>query len=149
MELIKRNQNLWDPFEIITDLQSDLNRVFNRSLTHSGNWISSFAPSVEIHEGDDHLTVHVDIPGLDKKDIRVAVEGKTLILKGNRKQAEEYKSKGYYYSERAYGSFMRTLELPTEIDTAKVKASYQSGVLEITLPKSENAKPKQIDVEVK
>lgn len=149
MELIRKNKDLWDPLDLITDLQSDLNRAFNRSLSRGGNWGSSFEPSVEIREDENHFVVHADVPGLEKKDIQVMVEGRSLILKGERKQEKESKTKGYHYSERFYGSFMRALELPTEIDAAKIKAAYQNGVLEVTLPKSENAKPKQIDIEVK
>jgi HSP20 family protein len=95
--------------------------------------------------------LRADLPGLKKEEFSISVEGSQLTLKGERKQEKESGNpeKGYYYSERTYGTFLRSFEFPTEIQAEKVKAAYKDGVLEVTLPKSENAKPKQINVEVK
>lgn len=149
MELVRRNNNSWDPFDLLSDLQTDLNRVFNRSLTKSNAWERGFSPSIELQDENDHFLVSADVPGLKKEDLNISVEGNLLTLQGERKIQQEKKEKGYQYSEKFYGKFTRVVELPTEIQADKVKAAYKDGVLEITLPKSENAKPKKIDVEVK
>ena len=150
MNLIKRHFDPLDPFEMLTDLQSDLNHVFNRSLTNR-HWAKAFDPNIEVKENADHFALHADLPGLKREDFTISVEGNSLTVKGERKQEKESNEpkKGYYYSERTYGSFSRSFEFPTEIQADKAKASYRDGVLEIVLPKSENAKPKQITVEVK
>lgn len=150
MNLIRRHFEPADPFDMLSDLQSDLNHLFNRSLTRR-EWARPFEPSIEVKENADHFTLHADLPGLRKEDFTLSVEGNNLTVKGERKQEKETNEpkKGYYYSERTYGSFLRSFEFPTEIQADKVKANYKDGVLEIVLPKSENAKPKQITVEVK
>lgn len=150
MNLIRKNRDEgWEPFDIVSDIQNEMNRVFNRSLTHKDGWARTFEPTVEVHEEPDHYELRADLPGMKKEDFSISAQANTLTLKGERKQEKESKEKGYFYSERFYGSFSRTLEFPTEIQAEKVKASYKDGVLELTLPKSENAKPKLINVEVK
>lgn len=149
MEITKRTPTVWDPFDVILDLQSDLNRVLNRSLTRRGDWDKSPIPIIEVHEEQDQYLVHADLPGLKKEDLKISVEGNLLTIQGERKQEKETKSKGYQYTERFYGIIARTIELPAEIQQDKVKASYKDGVLEVTLPKSESAKPKLIQVDVK
>jgi HSP20 family protein len=149
MEMIRQNRNLWDPFEALTDLQTDLNRAFNRSLSRPESWVKGFDPVVEVREEGDHFLVHADLPGVKKEDFSIKVQGSTLTLSGERKSEKEVKEKKAYYSERSYGSFTRTLEFPLEIQADKVKASYKDGVLEISLPKAESAKAREISVEVK
>ncbi|MBI3316563.1 MAG: Hsp20/alpha crystallin family protein [Candidatus Omnitrophica bacterium] len=148
MELTKRD--LWDPFDTLLDIQDDINRVFGRSLVRKNDWMAKgFNPDIEVTEEADHYVLHADLPGLKNEDFNISVYGNTLTLKGERKQEKESKEKGAYYSERYYGSFTRTMDFPTEIQGDKVKAAYKNGVLEVLLPKSESAKPKQINVEVK
>ncbi len=150
MNIVKRHLEPLDPFEMLSDLQSDLNHLFNRSLTRR-DWPRTFEPTIEVKEEADHFILHADLPGLKKEDFTISVEGNHVTVKGERKQEKEISEpkKGYYYSERAYGSFARAFEFPTEIQADKVKAAYKDGVLEVVLPKSENARPKQINVEVK
>ncbi len=148
MNLMKRTES-WDPFDLLSDVQHDLNRVFDRSLRGQNGWTRSFRPDLEVREEKDRFVVHADLPGMKKEDLSISVEGTYLTLRGERKEETESKEKGYRYSERFFGTFSRTIELPTEIDAQKVKAAYKDGVLEIQLPKSESAKPKQIDIEVK
>jgi HSP20 family protein len=143
MELAKRNT--WDPFEILEELQTDIGRTFGRSQ----NWNVSFDPHVEVREQEDVYLLSADLPGMKKEDFSITVEGSRLTLKGERKKEKEAEEKGYRYSERHYGTFLRSIEFPVEVDAGKVKAGYKDGVLEITLPKAESAKPKQISVEVK
>lgn len=149
MELIRKNREVWDPFDLISDLQTDLNRVFDRNLTQNRSWAKSFHPDIEVSDEGDHFKLTADLPGLQKEDFNLAVEGNRITLTGERKSEKEKKEKHYHYSERIYGSFTRTLEFPAEVAADRVKATYKNGVLEVLLPKSENAKPKSIQVEVK
>lgn len=151
MNPLARRENPWlDPFDLLTDIQGDINRLFTSSLRrgHTGD-IGDFVPTLELREEDDKFVVHADVPGIDRKDLDISVTGNTLTIKGERKSEEKRKEKGYLYSERRFGSFLRSVELPTEVDAEKIAASYKDGVLEIAVPKSERAKPKQIKVDVK
>ncbi|MBU3759895.1 MAG: Hsp20/alpha crystallin family protein [Candidatus Omnitrophica bacterium] len=149
MELVKNQRNVWDPLDVIWDLQSDLNRAFNRSLIRQEGRPRNFDPQVEVQEQADHFLVQADLPGLKKEDFSIKVQGTLLTLSGERKIETEKTEKKSYYSERSYGAFARTLEFPVEIQADKVKASYREGVLEITLPKAESSKAREISVEVK
>lgn len=148
--LIRRNSAWYDPFDLVTDLQGDINRLFTTSLKrgYPGN-LGDFFPNLEIQEDDSSYTLHVDAPGLERKDLDISVTGNIVTIKGERKAEERKKEKGYFYSERRYGAFQRSLELPTEVDAEKIVANYKDGVLEVIVPKSEKAKPKQIKVDVK
>jgi HSP20 family protein len=105
-------------------------------------------PAVDLYEEKDDIVVKAELPGLEKDQIEVNLSGNRLTIKGEKKQEEEVKKEGYYRSERSYGSFVRTLELPTEVQTDKVKAAFKNGILEIRLPKSEEAKKKETKVKV-
>lgn len=148
MSLI-RKRDLWDPFELMTDLQHDLNRVFGRSLLKGNGWSKTFEPEVDVIEEKDSFLVKADIPGIKKEELDIKVEGKFLTIKGERKEEKETKEKNYYASERFYGAFTRVIELPTDVKADQVKAMYKDGVVEITLPKTESAKAKQVTVEIK
>jgi HSP20 family protein len=106
------------------------------------------APAVDVYEEKDDIVVKAELPGMEKDNIEVNLSGDRLTIKGEKKQEEEVKKEGYYRSERSYGSFLRTLELPTEVQPDKVKASFKNGILEIHLPKTEEAKKKEIKVKV-
>jgi len=146
-----KQTNRWiDPLDLVTGLQDDMNRLFSSSLSRgSQGSFGEFLPSLELKEDENQFLLHLDIPGMDRKDLDISVTGSTLTIKGERKEEENKKGKGYFYSERRYGSFQRSIELPAEVDADKVMAGYKDGVLELTLPKSEKAKPKQIRVDVK
>jgi HSP20 family protein len=152
MTLMKRQQNLWDPFDFVRDLQDEMGRFLSFSPIRrdgGGLWERSFEPDIEIRDETDHLLVRADLPGIKKEELDISVAGDLLTLKGERKRESETKGKNYFYSERFYGAFSRTIKLPAEVDPDKVKATYREGVLELNLPKVENAKPKQIKVEMK
>jgi HSP20 family protein len=107
-----------------------------------------WAPSVDILETENELVLKADVPGVELKDIDIQVENGTLTLKGERKFEKEEKNKGFHRLERAYGSFLRYFTVPETVDTEHVRADYQNGVLTVTLPKKEIAKPKSIKVQV-
>ncbi len=152
MNLTKRSRDLSDPFDFVRDLQDEMTRFLTATpLKRDGGltgW-QSFVPDIELREEENQFLVRADLPGMKKEEIDISVGGNILALKGERKTETENKSKNYHYSERSYGSFSRTIELPCEVEADKVKASYKDGVLELVLPKSESAKPQQIKVDVK
>jgi HSP20 family protein len=123
--------------------QDTINRLLS-DQTATRPW----APTVYIFETENELVLKADVPGVDLKDIDIQIENGTLTLKGERKFERDENSKGFHRLERSYGSFVRYFTLPDTVDTEKVKAEYSNGVLSVTLPKKEVAKPKSIKVEV-
>ena len=105
-------------------------------------------PAIDVSEDDDAIHVAAELPGLDEKDFSVEVEANRLILRGEKKNTHESKGKGVYYSECSYGSFMRAVPLPSEVDANNTKATYKNGVLRVDLPKTEEAKARRIRVNV-
>ena len=105
-------------------------------------------PAVDLYEEKDDIVVKAELPGMEKDNIEVNLSDRRLTIKGEKKQEQEVKKEGYYRSERSYGSFVRTLELPREVQTDKVKAAFKNGTLEIRLPKTEEAKKKETKVKV-
>ena len=150
MTLMKRRRDLWDPLMWVGDLREEMDRALSRSLFRgNGSEERLWEPEIDLLEEKDGFLVKADVPGLKKEEFHIKVEGKLLTLQGERKQEKEIKEKNYYASERFYGTFSRMIELPTEIKTEAVKATYKDGVLEISLPKSEGAKSKEISIEIK
>ena len=142
------------PLGLIEDLQSDLNRFFDSSLfnlshNQQGAYRESWLPSTDIHDSVDQLIIKADLPGMEKDDIEVTVHGNTLFIKGEKKHEEKIQDMGCLRSERFFGQFERALPLTDDIDSAKVDASFKNGVLTVTIPKREEAKPKQIKVNIR
>jgi HSP20 family protein len=142
----------WEPFREFATLQDRINRVFRDSYSGAGQdealTTSSFAPAVDVYEDEHKVSLKIEVPGIDEKDIDVRVENNTLTVHGERKIEKEEKEENYRRVERQYGSFTRTFTLPQTVDTENVSANYDKGVLKITLPKKAEAKPKQIKVNV-
>ncbi len=148
--------NRSSPLNVIEELQSDLNRFFDNSLLNltrnyesSGPPMGTWLPSTDIHDSGDKLVVTTDLPGVDKNNIEVSVQGKTLFIKGEKKLESNTQDMGCLRSERFHGQFERALPLSEDIDASKIEANYQNGVLSVSIPKREEAKPKQIKVNVK
>ena len=142
----------FQPFREFSTLQDRINRVFRESYSGPGHddslTASTFAPAVDVYEDEHTVTLKIEVPGIEEKDIDVRVENNTLTVHGERKIEKEEKEENYRRVERQYGSFTRTFTLPTTVDTENVSANYDKGVLKITLPKKAEAKPKQIKVNV-
>jgi len=151
----------WRPRDVWWDPQNDL-ELFRRQFGgffgfpqarspegEAGLLEGAWNPALDIYDSKDAVLVHVDIPGMRKEDIDVSVHGKTLIIKGEKMQERELKDEEFVRTERFYGTFNRAVTLPVVVDAGKVQAVYKNGVLELTLPKKEESKPKQIKVEVK
>src|SRR5881397_1346210 len=140
----------WDPFREFSTLQDRMNRLFQQSYGDREEALttSTFAPAVDVYEDEHQVTLKIEVPGIDEKDIDVRVENNTLTVQGERKIEKEEKEENYRRVERQYGSFTRTFTLPPTVDSEKVSANYDKGVLKITLPKKAEAKPKQIKVNI-
>src|ERR1700734_4212451 len=140
----------FQPFREVSTLQDRINRVFRESYTGGQDealTTSTFAPAVDVYEDEHKVALKIEVPGIDEKDIDVRVENQTLTVHGERK-IEKKKEENYRRVERQYGRFTRTFTLPQTVDSEKVSANYDKGVLNITLPKKAEAKPKQIKVNV-
>jgi HSP20 family protein len=142
----------FEPFREVATLQDRMNRLFRESFNQAGQdealTNSSFAPAVDVYEDEHTVTLKIEVPGIDEKDIDVRLENNTLTVHGERKIEKEEKEENYRRVERHYGSFTRTFTLPTTVDSEKVSATYDKGVLKIALPKKAEAKPKQIKVNI-
>src|SRR6202042_3323949 len=142
----------WEPFREFSTLQDRMNRLFRESYHEGGRdeslTASSFAPAVDVYEDEHNVTLKIEVPGIDEKDIDVRIENNTLTVHGERKIEKEEKEENFRRVERQYGSFTRSFTLPSSVDTGQVNARYDNGVLKITLAKKADAKPKQIKVNV-
>ena len=142
----------WEPFRELSTLQDRINRAFRESYTGANHdeslTTSSFAPAVDVYEDEHKVTLKIEVPGIDEKDIDVQVENNVLTVHGERKIEKEEKEENYRRVERQYGSFTRTFTLPPTVDAEQVSADYDKGVLKVTLPKKAEAKPKQIKVNI-
>ena len=105
-------------------------------------------PMVDVFEEKDDIVVKAELPGIEKDNIQVNLTDHTLTIKGEKKKEEEVKEENYYRAERSYGSFLRTLDLPRDVRADQVKASFKNGILEVRMPKTEEAKAKEIKVKV-
>ncbi|MEO0083537.1 MAG: Hsp20/alpha crystallin family protein [candidate division WOR-3 bacterium] len=140
----------WDPFKELTEIKEEFddfffNRPFRRALR---TMVGQFSPAIDVIDKKDKIVVKAEIPGVDKKDMTISISEDELTIRGEVKREEEVNEKDYYRCERTYGRFSRTIPLPTAVDKSKAKATYKDGILEITLPKSETAKEKEIKVEI-
>ena len=153
MALVRWSPVRWDPFGEFSTLQERMNRLFEdlipatRKSEEELN-TGTFYPSVDIYEGEKDITLKAELPGIDKKDVHVEINDGVITLRGERKIEKENKKENYHRVERSYGIFNRSFTLPTTVDPGKVKANYKDGVLSVTLPRKEEAKPKSIPVEV-
>ncbi|MBF0448811.1 MAG: Hsp20/alpha crystallin family protein [Magnetococcales bacterium] len=139
----------YDPFRNYRSLQHEINRLFEQDTDTSSGQITAWPMRVDIREDENHIIIKADVPGMEQKDISVNVDNGQLTISGERKFNDENSRESYHRIERAYGRFSRSFSLPNTTDTGKISAAYKNGVLEVTLPKLEEAKPRSIQVEVK
>jgi HSP20 family protein len=140
------------PLADVAVLQNRLNSIFNDFARPEGEQESlamgSFIPPVDVYEDAQHLVLKLEVPGIKQEDLDVRLENQTLTVKGERKFERDEKEENFHRIERRYGSFTRSFTLPQTVDTTGAKASYDAGVLTVTLAKKEAAKPKQVKIEV-
>ncbi len=142
----------WNPY---TELERTVNGLFDRPFGLRPLWDDRNAealvwqPPVNVYEDKDHLAIEAQLPGIDLKDIELSVKEQTLELRGERKVENEKSKDGYHVQEAHYGTFSRSFSLPSTVNPDEAKARYDKGVLTITIPKQEKAKPRAIQIEVK
>jgi len=134
----------WDPFRELLSMEDELGRALGRSGDRQ-----AWAPTMDVRETDDHFEVAVDLPGLEPEDVSVTFEDGVLAISGKREISTERAGDTYHRIERSYGSFARSLRLPRTADGEKIEASFDKGVLTVTVPKAEIAKPRTIEVKTK
>src|SRR5574341_2252688 len=141
----------WDPFVGVSDLRKRMDDIFGEFFGPTPSAMAAteavWSPLVDVHETKEGFQLQVELPGVKQEDIQVSIVGDTLTLKGERKRETEVKEDQYHRIERSYGAFQRSLVLPSVVDSTRVKATYRDGVLQILLPKKEEAKPKEIKIE--
>jgi HSP20 family protein len=145
----------WDPFRDLVSIQDRMNRLFDesfRGLQRGGtedDWsVGAWAPAVDIFEHEGNIVLKAELPGIDPKDVEIRLENNVLTLRGERKFGTEVKRESFHRVERSYGAFSRSFTLPSVVDQGGIKAEYKDGVLQVTLPKRPEAKPKQIHIAV-
>ena len=145
----------WEPFREFSSMQdrmNRMNRLFRESYSPEGPeealTTTSFAPPVDIYEDEHNITLKLEVPGIDEKDIDVRIDYNTLTVHGERKIEKEEKEENFRRVERQYGSFTRSFTLPSSVDSGQVSAHYNQGLLKVKLAKKAEAKPKQIKVNV-
>ena len=144
----------WRPMRELEEVERRFEDIFGRSFLPTA-WgrlpmeQRGWTPAIEVFEKEDRFLVKAELPGMKEEDIDVSAVGDTLTIKGERKAESEVKEEDYYCCERSYGSFFRSIALPSHVDAQKIEASYEDGVLEVSLPKIPEVKPKKIAVSAK
>lgn len=143
-----------DPGSDLAQLQGRLTRLMNESfgpwpaLGDGGTIASAWVPAVDVFEDQEAIRIMAELPGVRPEDVKISLENTTLTLRGEKKQVAEEKTERVHRYERAYGTFERTFTLPSTVDTDRIQANYENGILTVTLPKVERARPKEIPVDV-
>jgi HSP20 family protein len=144
-----RTLTRWDPFAEMVPLRQAMDRLFEGSLV-GGNWLSlnggGMYPQVDIHEAGDDLVVTAVLPGVKPEDVNVTLTGQTLSIRGEIKADESVQDQSYLYQERRFGQFDRQFQLPFPVEGDHVQATYENGLLKLTIPKAEHARPRRIQI---
>lgn len=142
----------WDPFQELEDIFSAYgkslkwrNKGNHQEIMATGDW----SPQVDIAETQKDFTIKAEVPGIKKEDIKIAIDNGVLSIRGERKQEKEEKDKKFHRIERSYGSFIRSFTLPENVDETKIEAEFKDGMLKLQIPKTEESKPKSIEVKIK
>src|SRR5579871_365818 len=137
-----------DPFETLIRLQDDITRALNPRAAQPREHVSSrvWSPNVDVYEDAERIVIKADLPGMKQSDIDIEMNGDTLTIRGERKFEEETKRDNYVRIERQYGAFQRSFTIGIPIDLEQVRATYRNGILELTIPKADGARPKKVQV---
>ena len=141
----------WDPFQDLNTFSNRLQTLFGASESGNGNESSKrgqWAPLVDISETEKGYLIKAELPEVEKENVKVTVENDVLVISGERKFETEEKDRKHHRIERSYGSFLRSFSLPDDADGAKVQAEFKNGVLRVNVPKSEESKPKHVEIKV-
>ena len=140
----------YDPFRELRSLQDEVNRLFNVGITRSGNGEDivrgAWTPSVDIFENQDKIVLEAELAGMNPEDVDISIENNIITLKGERKFEKNEETENYHRVERSYGSFVRSFTLPRTVVSDEADASFENGILKVTLPKREEAKARKIEI---
>ena len=141
----------WSPWKDMTTLQNRINRMFDDPFFRTGRMVDDASlgmwnPVVDLYEKDDKFVIKAELPGVEKKDIRIDLKDRVLTLSGERSHDNEVKEENYYRRERSYGKFQRAFTLPADVDSDKIKAEFKEGVLQVEVPKPEEIKATQVTI---
>ena len=141
----------WNPLGEMTAMQNRINRWFNDPFWPTGRMdgetgMGMWNPAVDLYEKDDHFVIKAELPGVSKKDIAIDLKDRVLTLSGQRSYDNEVKEENYYRRERSYGKFQRAFTLPADVDSDKITAEFNDGLLQIEVPKPEQQKPKKVTI---
>lgn len=143
----------WNPSRELLGIADEMNRlvnnVFGDETRETSLFKGTWSPAVDIAEDDNNFYLHIELPGMKREDVKVRYEEGLLTITGEKKSEKEEKKVNFHRVERSYGKFERSFRVPTRILNEKIDASFQNGVLTVTLPKSEETKPKEIEVKIK
>jgi HSP20 family protein len=142
----------WNPNQGLMDRVTDVDRWFNNFFNTDRSYFGeslTMSPLVNVEETDDNYVISAEIPGVKKSDLNISFENNVITISAEKKSEKEKKDDRYHYRERSYGRFYRSIPVPSSVKIDEIEAEYKDGVLNITVPKTEEAKPKSIDVKVK
>ena len=142
----------WSPIRNAFTVNSEIDRLFDNFLSErmgSSDDLSDGIPAIDVEETEQEFLITSEIPGMQKKDIKISFENNYLNLSGEKKASNETKDRNFYRKERSYGRFSRSVPVPTGVMLDKIEAEYEQGVLTVKIPKTEEAKPKNIEIKVK
>ncbi len=145
----RNQQGVWSPMDQLSRLRQEINRFFEMPMgeTSTAPMFEGWSPAVDVFEDKDAITIKAEMPGMKKEDIDISLEGNTLYISGERREEKQTGQGATFRSERYFGKFYRTVDLPAPVDSSKVNAKYQDGILTMTLPKTEEARRRQIEVQ--
>ncbi len=141
----------WDPFKELSSLREEIDKLFDSFFGRKSLFAEkelSFSPSIDVEETENSFLIKAEVPGIKKEDIKVTIDEDGITISGERKKDKEEKGKTYHRIEMAYGKFKRYIPFPREVEPDKAKAKYKEGILHIEIPKSEKAKPKEVEIKV-
>jgi HSP20 family protein len=144
------NLTRWEPMREMMTLREAMDRLFDDAFTRPISSMNNWGlPAIDLYQTDENVVVKAALPGLKAEDVQITITGEVLTLKGEFRQNGDAKNTTYHLKEQRYGAFERSLSLPTDVQTDKVKADFENGILTITMPKAEQVRPKTITVKAK
>lgn len=146
-----RDITAWHPAAEFENVQRNIDQLFDhiKSDSFEEEAYKTFMPAVDILERENDFNIKVELPGVEKSDVKITVQNDVLTIRGEKKKVSEKKEENYTRTERSYGIFQRSFTLPASVTSEKIEASYDNGVLSVTIPKLEEAKPQEIEVKIK
>lgn len=137
----------WDPYRELVSMRDLMDRLFDRTLTSASNWTPDWNLALDVAENADEFVVKASIPGINPDNLEITYNDRQLTIKGEVQEEQEVEETRYHLRERRFGSFSRSLSLPSSINSDQIKASYEAGVLTLHLPKTPEAKPRRIEIQ--